>query len=263
MTAGQLFLSVITCNAPQATIRTVQSSRLPHNRVIVVSNGSCNAADAEIAKALPDIAELVRVRPARGLTHCLNVGIRLPAQRKWHPQPEWTILTQDDVEFDADWLAKLTAAMADRPTAMQFNLAYPKGSYSCLALSLDLVRKMGWWDERFPGMFFEDDDWHLRLSELSNCPPGTRVHEKDKGGIFARVKCARHDKGLHQARNKDRARFGFKTALSKEANRKFFYQKWQRVAVGGWQDKGIPGLFVRRLPEVDPYPRALLGGRLQ
>ena len=259
MTAAQLSLSVLTCNAPQSAIRTVRSSRLPHERVIVVSNGSCNEADAEIAKALPDLAELVRVRPARGLTHCLNVGIRLPAQRKWRPQPEWAILTQDDVEFDADWLAKLTTAMAEHPKALQFNLAYPKSSYSCIAVSRALIRGMGWWDERFTGWYFEDDDWHLRLCEYAKCPYGQRVHESDKDGIFARVKAARHDKALHAARAKDRARFGFTNALSKDANRQFFYEKWAVVERGGWQDKGIPGLFARKLPEVDPYPRSLLG----
>ena len=253
----------MTCNAPQATIRAVRSSRLPHERVIVVSNASCRVADAEIAKELPDIAELVRVRSPRGLAHCLNLGIRLPAQRKWRPQPEWSVLTQDDVEFDADWLAKLTACVSERPHAMQINMAYPKNSYSCIAVHRDLIRKIGWFDERFTGMFFEDDDWHLRLCEHVKCPPGTRVHENDRNGIFARAKCARHDSGLHAARNKDRARFGFKTALSKAANETFFYQKWERVEKDGWADKGIPGFFARRLPEADPYPRELLGGAMQ
>ena len=262
MTASQIALAVVTCNAPKSAIRTVQSARLPNERVIVVSNGSCNAADAEIAKALPDLAELVRVRPARGLSHCLNVGLRLPAQRKWNPQPEWAVLTQDDIEFDADWLAKLTAATKEHPHALQINMAYPKNTYSCIAVHRNLVLNIGWWDERFTGMYYEDNDWHLRLCEHAKCAPGTRVSEKDKNGIFARTKCALHGGRLHAARAKDRARFGFKSVLSKSANEKFFAQKWARVEQGGWQHKGLPGLFARRLPEVDPYPRSLLVGKV-
>jgi GT2 family glycosyltransferase len=251
-------LSVITCNAPQAAARTVRSAGLPLDRCIVVSNGSCDAADAEIATALPGLAELVHVRPAHGVSYCMNVGLRLPAQRTWRPRPEWAVLTQDDVGFDADWMARLTAAIAEKPNALQFNMAYPTCSYSCVAIHRDLVKAIGWWDERFTGMFFEDDDWHLRLSEFAGCPPGTRVHEKDVDGIFASVKCARHGGDLQTERAKDRARFGFKSALSRAVNEEFFYRKWRRSETGGWAGKGkINGQYSnweRALPEVNPYP---------
>jgi len=260
MKESQVALMVLTKDAPQSAIRTVRSARLPHERVIVVSNGSCREADAEIAKALPDLAEFVRVRPARGLAHCLNIGIRLPAQRKWRPQPAWSVLTQDDVEFDRDWFARFGAGVAKHPAARHINLAYPRNRYSCMAIHRDLVLKMGWWDERFIGMFYEDDDWHLRLCECVGCAPGTRVHEKDKAGIFAIVQCARHDAALHNARAKDRARFQFVNTLSKAPNEAFFYKKWKRVETDGWCGKGLPGRFARALPEVEWYPRALLDG---
>jgi len=253
---------VLTKDAPQSAIAAVRSSRLPLSRVIVVSNGSCDEADAELSKALPGI-RLVGVRPARGISFCMNVGLRLPAQAAWPAQPVWTILTQDDIAFDADWLAKLDAAIREHPNALHINMAYPTNSYSCMAIHRDLVRKIGWWDERFTGMFFEDDDWHMRLCEYAKCAPGKRMHEKDESGIFARVKCALHDGRLRGRRATDRARFGFTCTLSKEPNREFFYKKWAVVTEGGWQGKGLPGLFARRLPEADPYPLSLLGGKLE
>lgn len=262
MIESQVALAVLTKDAPQSAVRAAQSSRLRQERIIVVSNGSCDQADAELAKALPK-ANIRPVRPARGISYCLNLGIRLPAELKWHPQPEWSVLTQDDIAFDKDWLVTLTAAIAAKPRALQVNMAYPKSSYSCIAIHRDLVRKIGWWDERFTGMFYEDDDWHLRLCEYARCPPGTRVHESDNGGIFASAKCALHDDKLRRLRAADRKRFGFKTTLSKAPNEKFFYEKWARVKKGGWRGKGLPGLFRRRLAEVEWHPMALLGGALQ
>lgn len=257
MIVPQLSLAVVTCNAPQSAVRTVKSSEMPLSRVVVISNGSCAEADAELAKALPGVT-LERVNPPRGLTYCLNAGLRLPVERDWSPRPEWFILTQDDVEFDRGWFVKLRDFAASRRQLMQINMAYPKGSYSCIAIRRDLIKQIGWWDERFTGMFFEDDDWHLRLCEFAKCAPGTRVHEGDVDGIFGRLKCAKHNKAIHAARAKDRSRFGFKTALSKETNREFFYRKWACVPSGGWLDKGLPGLFARRLPEINPYPGVAL-----
>lgn len=259
MTDARIALMVLTHNAPLCAVGAVRSSRLPPERVIVASNGSCDKADAEVAKALPGIT-LVKVRPERGISHCLNIGLRLPAQAKWPVQPEWTILANDDIVFDNDWLAKFVAAVAAHPNALQINLAYPRNSYSCMAIKRDLVRKIGWWDERFTGMFYEDDDWHLRLCEYAECAPGKRVHEKDTSGIFARAKCALHDHGL---RRKDRENYRATGGLSKAPNQKFFYEKWAVVGKGGWQGKGLPGLFARRLTEIEWYPRVLLGGASQ
>lgn len=259
MTESGLVLSVLTHNAPQATAALVRSAGMPPQRVIVVSNASSDAANAALAEALPQ-ATIVKVQPARGIAFCYNVGLRLPAEQGWAPQPEWTILANDDTLFDRDWFATFRAAMAAHPNALQINLAYPKNSYSCTAIHRDLIRGIGWFDERFTGMFYEDDDWHLRLCEYAKCPPGARVHESNRGGIFARVKAALHD---HKLRAKDRANYPKTGGLSKAPNKAFFYKKWAVVEEGGWQGKGLPGLFARRLPEVEWYPRALLGGALE
>ena len=258
MTDRQIVLSVLTQNAPQATAALVRSSGLPHERVIVVSNASCDAANAELKAALP-AATVIRVQPARGIAFCYNVGLRLPAEQGWKPQPAWTILANDDVLFDRDWLKTFTKAVAAHPHALQINLAYPKNSYSCTAIHRDLVRKIGWFDERFTGMFYEDDDWHLRLCEHTKCGWGERVHEKQRDGIFARAKCALHDHGL---RARDRERYGSARSLSKAPNERAFFQKWARVEREGWCGKGLPGRFARRQPEVEWYSRAPLGGAM-
>ena len=259
MTAAGVALMVLTKDAPRTAAQAVRSSGLPHSQVIVVSNGSCAAANAELREALPKVT-LIRPNPSRGISYCWNIGVRFPAQARWPVQPQWTILANDDVEFDADWLAKLSAGMAAHPKALHIAMAYPKNRYSCFAVHRGLIRSVGWFDERFTGMFYEDDDWHLRLCEYAKCAPGTRVHEKDKHGVFAIVPCARHDHALNKERAKDRKRFGFAPSLSKAQNKKFFYKKWAVVDRGGWRGKGLPGLFARRLPEVEWYPRALLDG---
>jgi hypothetical protein len=262
MTESEIALLVVTKDAPRSVAGAVRSSRLPPSRVIVVSNDSCDAANAEIAKSLPGIT-LVKLHPARGLTYCWNIGLRRPAEAKWSPQPTWTVVANDDVVFDADWLRKMSNGIAEHPHALHIGMAYPKNRYSCFVVHRNLIRSIGWFDERFTGMFYEDDDWHFRLCEYARCAPGTRVSERDKNGVFAVVPCVLHDHAANRARAKDRARFGFKTSLSKAPNKEFFYKKWKRVEKGGWLGKGLPGNFKRRLHEVEWYPMALLGGALK
>lgn len=259
MKESDVALLVVTKDAPVSTIAVVRTSGLPQGNVIVVSNASCDKAEAEIKKALPDIT-FVQVRPGRGLTYCWNVGLRLPAQVKWAIQPTWTIMSNDDVEFDSGWFVKFGAGVLEHPNARHIALSYPKNRYSCFAVHRELVRDIGWFDERFTGMFYEDDDWHLRLGEYAKIPWGTRVHEKDKDGIFAALDCARHDDRLHKLRAADRKRFGFVSSLCGAPNKKFYYEKWKVVEKDGWQGKGLKGRFARQLPEVEWYPRSLMEG---
>jgi len=262
MKDSQVALMVLTSDAPCSAVKVVHSSRLPHDRAIIVSNGSSDKADAEMQRALPH-ATVVRVRPAKGITHCFNIALRLPVEAKWTVQPDWTILANDDVEFDRDWLPRFGEVVRANPKLLQVNMAYPRNRYSCFAVHRDLIRQIGWFDERFTGMFYEDDDWHLRLCELAKCPPGARVHEKDKDSIFTILPCVRHDDALRRQRAADRRHYDFRPSLSKAPNKEFFYKKWAVVEKGGWKGKGLPGLFVRRLPEIEWYPRALLGGAMK
>lgn len=260
MKESDVALLVVTKDAPVSTIAAVRSAGLPENRVIVVSNDSCDAANAELAKDLPGIT-FVKLRPARGLTYCWNIGIRLPAEAKWPQQPAWTIIANDDIVFDADWLKKMTAGISEHPSALHIAMAYPKNRYSCFAVHRKLVREIGFFDERFTGMFYEDDDWHLRLCEYAKCAPGTRLTGAEKDGVFAIMECALHDERRHKDRAKDRQRFSALAipGLTKAPNKEFFYKKWKVVKEDGWAGKGLPGRFARALPEIEWYPPSLLG----
>lgn len=263
MLKDEVALAIVMHNTPEAVARAVSSAALPPEQVIIVSNGSCDEADAEIGETAPGVS-FIQVRPQRGLTYAWNIGLRLPAQVVWPTLPTWTVIANDDVVFDADWLAKLAAGIAEHPSALHIGMAYPSSRYSCFAIHRDLVRKIGWFDERFTGIYYEDEDWHLRLSEYSQCPPGTRAQESDPEGIFAIAGCALHD---HDLRAADAKRFGRQGGLSRTANRDFFLKKWRRVDEGGWASKGkVDGVYMtleRALPEIEWYPRDLLGGKME
>ena len=263
MKPEQFALLIVTNDTPTAAIRAALSSALPQGRIIIASNASCDEADAAIKSALPG-ASLIPVLPERGLTYCWNIGLRLPFEAKWEPLPEWLVIANDDVVFDSDWLCEFESGFIACPNALHIGMAYPSNRYSCFAVHRDLVRKIGWFDERFVGIFYEDEDWHLRLSEYAKCAPGTRVHEDDEDGIFAIIDCALHDHGFTIA---DRKRFGKTGTLSRAANENFFLDKWRRAATGGWASKGKVcgehGNFERVLPEIEWYPRELLGGTME
>jgi hypothetical protein len=240
-------VAVVTRDSPRAAIVAAQSCGLPPDQVVVIHNDSVIQAEQEVRAAVPDAVH-ISIAGGASLTHCWNQGIIKP--RVW----EWTVLANDDVQFDADWIGKLNACMSGRPHALHIGMAYPTNRYSCFAVHRDLVRAIGWFDERFKGYFYEDDDWHLRMCEYVACKPGTRVHERDEDGIFAVCDCALHDHALRAA---DANRFQKRAGLSRDANKAFFAQKW-REDKDGWLSKGkIDGeyrRFVRALPEVNPYP---------
>lgn len=46
----------------------------------------------------------------------------------------------------------------------QLSLSYPM-SFSSFCLDKKLVGEIGWFDQNFPGAYYEDEDWYLRIRE--------------------------------------------------------------------------------------------------
>ena len=205
---------------------------------ILINNGCCSEHLYTIRSELRQpVFRFIDLDPARGLPHCWNLAL-LYAE---HP---WVVIANDDVIFEDGWLEALEAQANAGYRCV--TLAYPKNRWGCFALHKSLVAEMGFFDEAFAGIYFEDEDWWLRLQEHGEEP--------------ALIDAVRHDDGL---RRKDRTTHGTKLALSREANESAFKAKWQ-VSDKGYKTKGkVDGrqcLMMRTRPEVDWHPYVQVWG---
>ena len=150
-------VGIVTRNGPTATTRAALSAAMGSDDILVVNNDCTAAHKAALRDALDGVATFIDFDAPTGLAKCWN-SILLVAKH------EWVVISNDDVTFDDDWVAKLERCMAERPKARHIGLAYPSNKYSCFAIHKSLIADVGWFDERFTGYYMEDEDWHLRLS---------------------------------------------------------------------------------------------------
>lgn len=86
-------------------------------RVIVVDNGSTPEVVARLRAELPAAAELVCIEDNCGFGPGANVGFRHVLDHPEAADDDWIVLSTDDAEPAPDCLARMMAAVTDRPTA--------------------------------------------------------------------------------------------------------------------------------------------------
>lgn len=86
-------------------------------RVVVVDNGSTPDVVARLRAELPGAAELVCIEDNCGFGPGANVGFRHVLDHPMDGDPGWIVLSTDDAEPARDCLARMMAAVANRPGA--------------------------------------------------------------------------------------------------------------------------------------------------
>jgi len=243
----QVSVGILTQNGTVAAARAAASAAMGSDDVIVVNNACTATHNAAMRSELAGAARCIDFEDGKGLATCWNV--MLCAARH-----DWVVISNDDVVFDADWLETLERCLAECPGALHVAMAYPTMKYSCFVVHKLLVAKIGWFDQRFTGIFMEDDDWHMRLSEFQGEDVTAAWTAGRRDLIYAVCQAANHDHKFRDA--------GSGGGLSRTANAKFFYKKWE-ACKDGWQMKGKAEKVRRKLPEIEWYPLAILrGGRV-
>ena len=235
----KISVGIVTRNGPVATTRAALSAAVGSDDILVVNNDCTAAHKAALHKTLDGIATFINFDVPTGLAKCWNT-IVLAAKH------DWVVISNDDVKFDADWVATLERCMAECPNALHVGIAYPTNNYSCFAIHKSLIEKIGWFDERFTDYYMEDDDWHLRLSEFAKEHVGRAWTAGRRDGVFASCDAANHDRRFQDT--------GSGGGLSKTANAEFFHKKWESCDDGWWMKGKIDGRYLkmrRKLPEID------------
>ena len=193
-----LSIAVVTKDGTKTSIRALVSAGAVEDGLLI-NNGCCPGHLMEVRATVP-LARFIDLCPSRGLAHCWNLAVLYAAH-------EHVVIANDDIELDEGWQPKVEAALQDHD---HVNMAYPTNRWGCFATSKAVVRELGWFDERFVGIYYEDEDWWLRLQEA-----GKRVTSVD---------VARHDGALRAA---DRLAHGTVLDLDPAANEAAFLAKWQ------------------------------------
>jgi len=193
-----LSIAVVTKDGTETSIRALRSACGVED-ALLINNGCCPEHTRAVRDALPAV-RMIDLCPSRGLAHCWNLGMIYAAH-------EHVIIANDDIELEDGWRVTLEAALQEHD---HVTMAYPTNRWGCFATSKAVVRELGWFDECFVGLYYEDEDWWLRLQEA-----GKRVTPVD---------VARHDSALRTA---DRLGHGTVLDLDPAANEAAFYAKWQ------------------------------------
>lgn len=73
-------------------------------------------------------------------------------------ESEWVMVCNEDLFFKPGWLSMLEAEMEGNPDAEWF------GPSRCFLFKKSLISKVGWFDERFTGITYEDLDYVRRMN---------------------------------------------------------------------------------------------------
>lgn len=157
---------------------------------------------------------------------------------------DWVLICNDDIVFKQDWLEYLERQIATDQFD-QIMIAH----YGGMCIHKRMFLKLGWFEERFMGGGFEDNDWALRISEsglkdrvdMSHSFTHSEVVNASRGWLRDVGPFADHYKINDGPK-------GTNVGWEGRNNKSFIYQKWGYSPF----DPGAPSF--RRMYEVDWHP---------
>lgn len=193
-----------------------------------------NGRDPGVASA---VSTLKREQPALRVVHepdnvgCPGAWNRIIAA---DPNAPWWLIVNDEIQFPRGALRNIASRVWSRqdsqPDAAHFKFWYQTGKtgWSCFALTARAVREVGSFDENLYPVYYEDEDYdiRLRLAGLSS------VHLRDVLVVHGASDDADDESGSMRAldnRTGDAAmRAAFSAHLVRGANREYMLAKWGR-----------------------------------
>lgn len=140
-------LAVPILNRPDLLIAMLASVDEPVRRVYVIDNGDC------VPEGLA--SHICRPGANLGVAASWNLAIRANITAPW-----W-LMVNADVVFAPGDLAQVAAAMEQPGPRIVTLLAF-----AAFAFNAEVIDAVGWFDEDFGPMYFEDSDWCRRASLL-------------------------------------------------------------------------------------------------
>lgn len=183
-------------------VATLLSSAEKHLNKITVFNHSKEPYKPIIG------AEIVNFPHNPSLTRAWNTAIGMS-------QTEWTLISNDDIVFDNGWFEEFLSHHVKGEVW--------HGASHCFLIHRDCIRKVGWFDEQFLGMYFEDLDYVRRMNEA-----GVKKCYWQE--------CAMHEKIFH---NKVRQGGCFSQHENNLVNHSYFKTKYKSLDLNNFHDKPL------------------------
>lgn len=248
----KLSVWIVTYNRPDAINRTIQDflqttpSYVPIN---VISNHSNLQLDQDYGPRVKIYMNILRPDQswgylARNWNQCFYFGFK---------EYEWVLCSQDDVRILPGWLENIQQHPDyDFYTAPYFDVIF--------MINRHAFRQVGWFDERFVVMDYQDNDFFRRCYQRlgkekisSEDKHGWQWNGRSTGFInpIGQSSFWRHgpDEGYIQPDDHPRGR-GDKRFIHNTINANFLYKKWGATIKRNHQELNLR----QRIPDIDWYP---------
>ena len=128
---------------------------------------------------------------------------------------DWTLVSNDDIIFDDNWFETF---LEHHKKVVVWH-----GASHCFLIHRDCIRKVGWFDEGFTGMYYEDLDYVRRMNNT-------------KVDICYWQLCPMHTKIFH---NRFRNSSCFDAHPSNLANHNYMKTKYKSLDLNNFHDKPL------------------------
>lgn len=169
------------------------------------------------------------------------------------PACDLLITSQDDVDFQPDWLKYFALC---HKTGLQF-ISMGMGDMVC-SYTIDAVRSIGMWDERFCGVGYQEEDYFRRAVRAlgERCSINDYAHKRLWNPLYEDEEkdefqfCARHERDdeMRDRRVGNHGGFGFHGVCQS-----WLYEKWGSDCEKSWATQDFSGAPMRGMNFFYPY----------
>ncbi len=126
------------------------------SRVLVINNGGKHLGKDSLGSGN---FKILNTTSRIGLSSCWNAAME-------NAEFEWVLICNDDLIFPKGWVKDFQNILQQNPNRHVFLLSNPNG-FSCFAITKTFWKKISGFREGFPGGYYEDDDFFLRVAKMA------------------------------------------------------------------------------------------------
>jgi glycosyltransferase involved in cell wall biosynthesis len=202
---SDLTITFMSLSRPEELDRTLQGiGQGPDHRSVILNGADLDAYRSVIQTHQSRVDFMVN--PSNlGFAAACNQAIATSSTR-------YTVISGDDLEYSEDWMERLLERLNQPSPPGQLSLSYPL-AFSSFCVDKSFVAGHGWFDQNFTRVYYEDDDWCLRVAERNGQPnrPGSAQDVMPRLDV---VKRSPHERA----------------PWNSVPNRVYFYRKWKRLS---------------------------------
>ena len=227
-------------------VRTILRTPTEHHREIwVINNHSSFSMPEDLAQHVQVLHNQTRPDFSQGhLSRNWNQAIVNGFRNLNQPDADLVIASQNDTQFCEGYLEPLIEAH------QRFDIITSGDGDNCVSYTARGVKRVGLWDERFCGIFFQEADYFCRIVKHlgGRASVNDHGHRRLHNPIDLRLtEDQKFDLGQNHAIREA-------TVPALHHNQAVFYAKWQGIKDWPWTADQNPSNAVQKMPNHIYYP---------